>query len=774
VDLPVREGSVIPYVVAAPYDVGTHNWQFNPPDNHLIVMVKGSYDIVPDGAARPRETPNFITGERFYQDDAEASAIYPDDMAIFKGKADVVMAGHAYPPEAGAVATRVSFAFGSEGNRFERSINAYGDRVWQRGLVTAAGDPHPFEKIPLVYERAYGGPKLASNPVGRGYKDSELMPNLEELGKLVTTPDGKYAPACFAPLAMGWSARWSQLGTYDRSWFKTRWPYFPADFDWTFFQAAPLEQRLGYLRGDEPFEAKGVRPEMPVVRGNLAGEHARAFLLKRGDENRLHEVMLHLDTVAFDFDAMTVDVVWRGQCEVSGKDAADVQAIFAVRQPLDGEKQTDDQIWELFLDTLRAAEEDDEAEEEEEEAIDEGPSSEDQRKEAERDEKIRQAEERAATHEKKLLEAIGKADLPPGLLEQEPPPPNLEELAASMEAAGSTPAEVHAVMEALSDHEDEEPPDEPKPPPLRERVVTMLHAQASFSGFDFEEGDLSDLDFSGRELVGALLQNANFQRASFAGADLTEAQLGDGDFTEACFDGANLTNADLTASTLVRASFEFADLTAAELSDAIGPEADFAGATGEGIFFTGGDWKRGIFDGVNMTAANFSGAALAGASFRKAKLAKINLRDAYGGDVSFEQAEMHAIRGDGCKLHRCSLHRVEAPKSVFENAELLDADLSDANLSGSSFLRASCLRANFARSELVESNLAFAKLTGTNFQRANLMMSVLDDADLTIADLRSSNLYGCAFIDANLQDAKLDGAITAKSSLVMKPPPSQS
>lgn len=764
-ELPIREGGTIPTVAAAPYDVGVHHWQIDPPKNTLIVIVKGTYDIVPDGPATAREPANFITGERFYDDDPEASVIYPDDLAIFKSKADVLMLGHAHAPEPGAVATAVTLKFGSGANRFERTVHVFGDRVWQRGLATAAGAPHPFEKIPLVYERAYGGPGLSTNPVGRGHDASTLMPNFELPGKMVTSPSDKHRPACFAPVAMEWDERWGKIGTYDRDWFKKRWPYFPADFDWSFFQAAPPEQRLDYLTGDEPFEATGVHSEVATIRGQLAGERARAFILTHADTSTLEEVLLRLDTVTFDFDAMTVDVVWRGLFEVSDNDAPEARTIFAMAQRLDEEDCSVEQAYQLMLSTLAGKPE----EEEEDEPAPQRPPLIDPAAEAERLEKLEELDASVAAQEQRLQEEIAKANLPPGTLDREPPPPDPEALAATLREAGASPVEVEQVLAALRPPQEQPEADEPPAPTVRDQVIEMLHEGASFAGFDFDASDLSDLDFAGRELTGADLQGTTFQRANFAGANLAQAQLGNGDFTEACFDKADLSSADLTSTTLHRASFKQADLTGTELSDAHGHEANFAGATGEDIFFSGGNWLRAVFDGAELTAANFSGADIGGASFRAAKLAKINISAAHGADVCFDGSLMTAVRGEGCKLHRCSLQRVDAPESVFENAELFEANLSCAKLSGSNFVRAHCERANFSQSELVSGNLSRAKLAGADFQRANLMMAVLDSADLSIADLRGANLHASALVDTNLLDAKLGGAITTKSSLVMKP-----
>ena len=88
---------------------------------------------------------------------------------------------------------------------------------------------------------------------------------------------------------MEWKDRRAKMGSYGRRWLKTRWPYYPDDFDWSFYQAAPAAQQLGLpLRGDEPFEAAGVHPEHRELKGSLPGERPRCFGAERGaDSGRL-------------------------------------------------------------------------------------------------------------------------------------------------------------------------------------------------------------------------------------------------------------------------------------------------------------------------------------------------------------------------------------------------------------------------------------------------------------------------------------------------------
>ncbi len=161
--------------------------------------------------------------------------------------------------------------------------------------------------MPLTWERAFGGPRFEKNPVGAGHtgaaKGAEgtppvALPNLEEPGKGMTAPTDTPDPICFAPIATGWKERWSKLGTYDARWLKTRWPFFPEDFDWAYFQSAPPQQRLDHLKGDEPFEIVGAHPQHTAIRGRLPGMRPRCFL-HRTDEagGGFEEVRLVLDTV---------------------------------------------------------------------------------------------------------------------------------------------------------------------------------------------------------------------------------------------------------------------------------------------------------------------------------------------------------------------------------------------------------------------------------------------------------------------------------------------
>ena len=63
-----------------------------------------------------------------------------------------------------------------------------------------------------------------------------------------------------------WPQRAPKVGKdYGARWRKERSPYYAEDFDWTYFNAAPADQRLpGYLRGDEPLVFQNLHPTAQV------------------------------------------------------------------------------------------------------------------------------------------------------------------------------------------------------------------------------------------------------------------------------------------------------------------------------------------------------------------------------------------------------------------------------------------------------------------------------------------------------------------------------
>ena len=69
----------------------------------------------------------------------------------------------------------------------------------------------PFDRMPLIYERAYGGVGSDDNPlgVGLGASTAGKLPNLSD-------PNDPTRVACFGPVPRGFPVRKRLLGATDR------------------------------------------------------------------------------------------------------------------------------------------------------------------------------------------------------------------------------------------------------------------------------------------------------------------------------------------------------------------------------------------------------------------------------------------------------------------------------------------------------------------------------------------------------------------------------
>jgi hypothetical protein len=271
----------------------------------LTVVARATCDLVPGGRATLRRQ----------------SAPLEADTALYKVRADVVALGHAYAPPGGARSMEVRFAFGASHNAFDRRLLVFGERTWARAaLGEKPTEPEPFQRMPLVWERAFGGPKVDENPVGVGAPDPmhigpRRLPNVEDVARRLRTPKQQARPASFAPLPLAWKDRIAARGRA-----REAWPLLPEErIDWTRFQAAPPEQQLALLKGDEPYALHNMHPEHAVLEGTLPGKRARCFALLG---ERLRAVPLELDTVVFTVDELRVDLMFRGILPVADESAA--------------------------------------------------------------------------------------------------------------------------------------------------------------------------------------------------------------------------------------------------------------------------------------------------------------------------------------------------------------------------------------------------------------------------------------------------------------------
>jgi hypothetical protein len=283
-----------------------------------VVAVKATFLVRPDGTTEIAEEQEPVTlAPKFREDPAKSSLVYDSDLYHSKPTTDVLLHGHAYAP-GGTPAAQVDVTM--QVGAIKKTLRVTGDRVWQIGALTSRiSAPEPFEKMPLTYERAYGGrdesdPKKPAwetrNPVGVSFRslNEKPLPNVEDPRHLIGLWSRQTRPAGFGPLAAHWQPRVKYGGTYGEKWLKERQPLLPEDFDERFYLCAPPDQQApAYFKGGEPVELVNLTPG-GLLRFKLPRE---AF----GFETRFStgEVVRHrakLHTVILEPDVPRVSMVW--------------------------------------------------------------------------------------------------------------------------------------------------------------------------------------------------------------------------------------------------------------------------------------------------------------------------------------------------------------------------------------------------------------------------------------------------------------------------------
>lgn len=230
--------------------------------------------------------------------------------AFFRPGTDIYVSGHAWAPRGRRVKEmQVCVRVGP----CQKVLHVFGDRVWAGGLLgPRPSEPLPFECMPLVYERSFGGEPR--NPVGRGLYASarealeQPLPNLEDPHKLIERTSDRPAPVGLGPVARGWEPRRLQAGTYDEAWVESRAPLWPLDFDLRFFHAAaPGLIASPWLKGGEPVVLTGLSPDGQIA-FPLPHHRLSVKAVFRHREERRHMV---LDAVHLEPDEQALTLFWR-------------------------------------------------------------------------------------------------------------------------------------------------------------------------------------------------------------------------------------------------------------------------------------------------------------------------------------------------------------------------------------------------------------------------------------------------------------------------------
>ncbi len=298
----------------------------------VSIIVKATLTLTPDGQLRPAENQLVLTTDAEHNGADENSSLrFESETAFCKPATDVVFVGHAHAPNPGTQFVDAGLKVGP----VQKIARVFGDRFWVKtGGSIIATKAQSFERLPLVYERAFGGWDKADNdesnwryeprnPVGMGFGDplrfveegKVPIPNIEDPQHLIARYGDTPPPAGFGFISPNWQPRAQYAGTYDEKWDKERKPLLPADFDRRFFNAAsPGLVAPGYLRGDEDVMIVNASP-VPKLKFKLPGipPPVCKFELRGG---RTEVLQTNLDTVIINTDEMLVFLLWRNYMQV--------------------------------------------------------------------------------------------------------------------------------------------------------------------------------------------------------------------------------------------------------------------------------------------------------------------------------------------------------------------------------------------------------------------------------------------------------------------------
>ena len=273
-----------------PVSVGSVVWRFRGQLN-VTVIAKAAFTFAQDadmqrGAPAPLHREDISHGNL-----PGRSARFTSDRAPYLGSADVMFTGYACSTQGPVRSMQVRLGV-------YRGATPLLDKML---LVHSA---EPFERMPVVYERAFGGGP--ENPFGVGSGGLPEVPN-------ILHPHDPERVGGFGPIACRWPLRKRLLGATPRRALEAPIVEIPDDFQWAYFQAAPADQQIAFLQGDEWILLGGLHPtharlrmRLPNARGLARVHGLSSFGVPEG-----HGLVLVADTLHIDGAELACHVVWR-------------------------------------------------------------------------------------------------------------------------------------------------------------------------------------------------------------------------------------------------------------------------------------------------------------------------------------------------------------------------------------------------------------------------------------------------------------------------------
>ncbi|EYF05450.1 DUF2169 family type VI secretion system accessory protein [Chondromyces apiculatus] len=286
-------------------------WQPKPGSFMLSVLYKVTFTLSPSRSELAPTQDPVVEADNHWNDDEWRSLHSASDLIPTKPRAEVVLVGQAFAPKGQPVRSLIAgFTVGTT----EKSIEVMCDRHFTQDGALHEGQR--FTRMPLVYERASGGPgtwNLAG--IRHGVRDAYGrmgVPNLQPPGVVVHAPEDFVEPVGFGPMAPTWPVRREKLGLNAASFTTSSLAYapLPEGFNYAFFNVAPPDQWVDALRDNERIVLENLHPDHPRLVTSLPGIRPRAFV--DGRQGATQALEMRPDTLLIDTDRGVCSLLFRG------------------------------------------------------------------------------------------------------------------------------------------------------------------------------------------------------------------------------------------------------------------------------------------------------------------------------------------------------------------------------------------------------------------------------------------------------------------------------
>lgn len=284
---------------------------------HVTCVLKSTFKLVPDEAMKLVHAEDLFCAEMHYRDNPSRSIRATSDAVPYLPRVDVVLTGFARAPQGQKVTSqRVSLGVYHSIALLEKVLEVHGDLNGPEIV--------PFESMPLIYERALGGLGDAQNPYGTGKAPGSAPPN-------ILYPNDPNAVAGFGPISRALRQRKMLLGNVSPSALSDPIIELPSDFDWSYFQAAPPDQQLASLVGNEWIVIEGMHPVHRRIASRLPTVRpiATIFGIDPAKPDATISVQARLDMLRIDADKLTCSVIGRAVVRIEDECSLETVRIVA-------------------------------------------------------------------------------------------------------------------------------------------------------------------------------------------------------------------------------------------------------------------------------------------------------------------------------------------------------------------------------------------------------------------------------------------------------------